>query len=110
VGYFTNVGPKSGPFIWRDVICAAIGVLRSRDDGMPIGMALPVAWGERGVVIWKLIVDGVEVPGRWVVVAREFWPETTKAADPSEVRGPRLGRLVDHPLGNGYPSGGPRGA
>jgi hypothetical protein len=37
-------------------------------------MALEVGWGEGGVSIWKLTVHGVEIPGRWIVVGREFWP------------------------------------
>jgi hypothetical protein len=75
MSYFTNIGPKAGPILWRDDYGGAIGVLGSRDDPMPIGMALAVGWGEGGVALWRLTVRGVEVPGRWIVVGREFWPE-----------------------------------
>jgi hypothetical protein len=74
MAYFTNAGPKSGPFLWRDTIGAAIGVRPSRDNDMPIGTALPAGWGDGGVATFKLNVHCAEVPGRWVVVAREFWP------------------------------------
>jgi hypothetical protein len=35
-------------------------------------MALEVGWGEGGVSLWKLTVHGAELPGRWIVVGREF--------------------------------------
>jgi hypothetical protein len=72
--YFANVGPKSGPILWRDHY-GTIGVLASRHDPRPIGRAREVGWGPGGVALWKLTVRGVEVPGRWMVVSREFWPE-----------------------------------
>jgi hypothetical protein len=71
--YFTNAGPTTGPILWRDGY-AALSELRARDDHRPIGMALEVGWGEGGASLWKLTVHGVEVPGRWIVVGREFWP------------------------------------
>ena len=37
--YFTNIGPKTGPILWRDCI-DAIGVLESPTNHTPIGMAL----------------------------------------------------------------------
>jgi hypothetical protein len=74
MSYFTDVGPKSGPFLYRDAI-GAIGVQESRDDHWPIGMALCTGWGAGGVALWKLTVGGVDVPGKWIVVGREFWPQ-----------------------------------
>jgi hypothetical protein len=38
---FTNLGPQSGPILWRDPY-GAIGVPASRDEPTPIGMALSV--------------------------------------------------------------------
>ena len=37
---------------------------------MPIGMAIGGAWMDDGVATWRLIVNGVELPGLWVVVDR----------------------------------------
>jgi hypothetical protein len=73
LSYFTNVGPKTGPILWRDGH-HAIGVLGSRDDHTPIGMALGCSWGVGGVHRWRLSVQGVDDLGRWIVVDREFVP------------------------------------
>ena len=70
--YFTNIGPKNGPFLWRDSLGAAIGVLEAPDNHSPIGMALPSRWNEAGVARWKLTVHGVAVPGLWLVIDRRF--------------------------------------
>jgi hypothetical protein len=58
--------------------------LESPDDHTLIGMALSVGWGEGGVSLWRLTVHGVEVPGRWIVVDREFWPEGIRPERTSE--------------------------
>jgi hypothetical protein len=83
--YFTNIGPKSGPILWRDNY-HAIGVLQAPDNHMPIGLALPIGRDDDVVEVWRLIVHGVEVPGRWVVVDRAFWPEEL-APQPGRGRG-----------------------
>ncbi len=41
---------------------------------MPIGMALGSGRTDDGLAIWRLIVRGAEVPGRWIIVDREFQP------------------------------------
>jgi hypothetical protein len=71
--YFTNFGPRSGPVRDRDGH-STIGVLGSPDNNMPIGMALGNGRTEDGVAIWRLIVRGAEVPGRWVNLDLEFRP------------------------------------
>ena len=52
----------------------AIGVLEALDQPMPIGTALRVGVGAAGRALWALTIDGDDVPGRWVVVDREFQP------------------------------------
>jgi hypothetical protein len=74
MGYYADAGPWSGPIRWSDGF-HAIGVLESRDADIPVGRALGCGWGPGGVALWRLIVHGVAVPGRWVVVSREYWPE-----------------------------------
>jgi hypothetical protein len=73
MAYYTNVGPKSGPILHRDGH-DAIGVLQARDNHTPIGMALGTGWDDEGRLLYRLILYGAEVPGRWVVVDREFRP------------------------------------
>jgi hypothetical protein len=69
--YFTNAGPKSGPILWRDGD-GAIDVFRDPDDRTPIGTAQPVGGTEGGIVIWDIFIRGAAVPGRWIVLGRQF--------------------------------------
>jgi hypothetical protein len=73
MSYYANIGPRSGPNLGRHRL-AAIGVLQSPDDRTPIGMALAVGRDDDEVEVWELTVRGVELPGRWVVVDRQFVP------------------------------------
>jgi hypothetical protein len=77
MAYRTTSGPERGPFMVRDSLGDVIGVI---DDNSgrpwPIGVALPAGRDHDGVQLWKLILDGVALPGRWVVVDRRFWPAT----------------------------------
>jgi hypothetical protein len=73
VGYYCNDGPKSGPILARHRI-HALGVLEAPDNHTPIGLALPVGRDDDVVEVWRLIVHGVDVPGRFTVVDREFIP------------------------------------
>jgi hypothetical protein len=69
--YFTNAGPERGPLlhgVWPD----AIGVLEALDKPMPIGLAVCVGRDATGAALWDLVVDDAPVPGRWVVIDREF--------------------------------------
>ncbi len=71
--YFTNVGKESGPILGRDGYYA-IGVLRDRDDRVPIGIALSTDRDHDGRALWTLSVYDFDVPGHWVVIDREFRP------------------------------------
>jgi hypothetical protein len=70
---FANIGPRPGPILGRHRL-AAIGVLEAPDDRMPVGMALAIGRADDEVEVWELTVRGAELPGRWVVVDREFRP------------------------------------
>jgi hypothetical protein len=74
MGYFADAGPRSGPILWSDGF-HVLGVLEARDADIPVGRALGCGFGWDGVALWRLHVRGVEVPGRWVVVGREYIPE-----------------------------------
>jgi hypothetical protein len=41
---------------------------------MPIGIALEAGWTDGGLAIWRLTIRGAAMPGRWVIVDREFRP------------------------------------
>jgi hypothetical protein len=71
--YYCNDGPRSGPILRRHRF-HALGVLESRDNHAPIGMALPVGRDDDHIELWELTVHGAKVPGRWIVVDREFRP------------------------------------
>jgi hypothetical protein len=51
---------------------SAIEVLGNRKQFMPIGEATCRTWDENGLVVWTLRIGGHEIPGRWVIVDREF--------------------------------------
>jgi hypothetical protein len=71
--YYAEVGPFRGPLlhgIWPD----ALDVLEALDKPMPIGMSLCVGRDAPGYALWELVVHDVDVPGRWIVVDREFRP------------------------------------
>ena len=78
--YYTNVGPGEGPVLDRRVP-PTIDVLKAPDDPQPIGTALCVGAGSKGIALWRLIVHGVTLPDRWIVVDRQF-----RRADPGPAR------------------------
>ena len=73
--YFSDVGPRTGPFLRRTVNGKVISVIGSRAPGTSIGRARPCGWDVEVAQLWKLTVNGAELPGRWIVINREFRPE-----------------------------------
>ena len=71
---FTSAGPQSGPILWRDDL-HAIDVLGNPGDDTPIGTARPVGCTESGIAIWEIVIRGAVMPGRWIVLGREFLPK-----------------------------------
>jgi hypothetical protein len=71
--YFANVGPVKGPVLHQSVP-SAIGVLEAPDNHMPIGKAMCRTWDEQGLAVWTLTVHGKELPGRFIIIDREFRP------------------------------------
>jgi hypothetical protein len=68
--YFTNISTKGkvryGKFPF------AISVLESPDKYIPIGIADSVSSTDAGLAVWRLTIQEVEVPGRFVIVDGEF--------------------------------------
>ena len=71
--YFTDSGPDRGPYFSRDAdrAVAAIGVSASP---MSLGEARSAGVDSAGAETWRLSVRGVELPGLWIIVGREFRP------------------------------------
>ena len=69
---FTHIS-AAGPVRYGQVP-GSIGVLKDLGKPMPIGMANCTGWDSAGLAVWILTVDGDDVPGRWVILDREFRP------------------------------------
>ena len=71
--YFTSFGPQSGALLYNAAL-GAIAVLEFSDGTEPIGAATCVGVNVKGHAVWTLHVHGDDMPGRWIVVDREFLP------------------------------------
>ena len=69
--YSADCGRAKGPVRGR-AVHSSIGV-RTEESWMPVGMAFGVGRTEDGLAAWRLTVQGTDVPGRWIIVDREFW-------------------------------------
>ena len=58
----------------------AIGVLEAPDKFMPISMAFEVGWTDDRLGVWRISAHGAEVPGRFVIVDRQFEPVDVTSA------------------------------
>ncbi len=70
--YFAHISQR-GP-VKYDQVPGSIGVLEALDQFMPIGEASRRTWDENGLAVWTIRVGRQEIPGRWVIVDREFRP------------------------------------
>jgi hypothetical protein len=68
--YFADVG-GTGPVRYGQ-FPFSIGILGSPDNHLPIGQAHPAGRTANGTKLWRLVVSGVEVAGRWVIIDRQF--------------------------------------
>jgi hypothetical protein len=66
--YFAHIR-DSGPI--PSGLCPFDIVVLAPDDGV-IGMAFGAGRTDDGLALWQLVVHGADVPGRWVIVNREF--------------------------------------
>jgi hypothetical protein len=69
---FTNAS-GSGPVRYGQ-LPGSIGVLEALNKPMPIGIAFEAGWIEGGLAVWRLTVEGADVPGRWVIIDGRFVP------------------------------------
>ncbi len=63
----------AGGAIRSGQIGARVLVLGSPDNPTPIGTAYEIGSDDQGLAEWTLNVRNVPVPGRFVIVDREFW-------------------------------------
>jgi len=70
--YFSHVSQK-GSVRYGDVP-GSIGVLEALDKFMPVGEASCRTHDENGLAVWTLRIGKQEIPGRWIIVDREFRP------------------------------------
>ena len=71
--YFTSFGPQSGALLYSAAY-GAISVLEAPYKLTPIGVATCVGVDVKGQALWTLNVRDTDVPGRWIVVDRQFRP------------------------------------
>jgi hypothetical protein len=69
--FYASIGPGRGPLIYSEALLA-IGVTKRWRGGKPIGAAVCVGRDQTGVALWELTVGRVEVPGRFVLIDRQF--------------------------------------
>jgi hypothetical protein len=69
--YYASIGPRRGPLIYSEALLA-IGVTKRWQGGAAIGAALCVGRDETAVALWELTIGKVPLPGRWVVIDRQF--------------------------------------
>ena len=60
----------------------SIGVLEAPDKFMPIGQANCLRWDDQGLAVWRLTVNGHDLPGEWVIVDRAFRPAQENGRQP----------------------------
>jgi len=76
--YFAHIS-QQGP-VRYDAVPGSIGVLEAPAKPMPIGEAYCVTWDENGLAVWTLRIGKQEIPGRSVIIDREFRLMTTDRA------------------------------
>jgi hypothetical protein len=69
--YYASIGPRRGPLIYSEAVLG-IAVTKRWRGRVPVGSALCVGRDKTGVALWELTVGKTVMPGRWVVIDREF--------------------------------------
>jgi hypothetical protein len=70
--YCTNQGPKRGPFLYCDAQDSSVSVMEWPGAGRPVGRAVSTSWAWGGAALWKLVIGGSVLPGRYVIRDRRF--------------------------------------
>jgi hypothetical protein len=72
-----DTGPARGPIRYGPRTCQPIGVIEiptppGSYEGLPSGLALPLGPDPQGRAIFRLVLRGEPLPGRWIVESRAF--------------------------------------
>jgi hypothetical protein len=70
--YFAHIS-QLGP-VKHDTVPVSIGMLEAIHEPMPIGQAHCISRNAQGLGVWKLQVGKQQLPGRWIILDREFRP------------------------------------
>jgi len=70
--YFAQIS-RNGP-VKPEQVPDSIGVLEALDKFMPIGQATCCGCNNAGLAWWTLKVHGRKLPGRWIIIDRQFRP------------------------------------
>jgi hypothetical protein len=65
--YCTKLWPPRGPFHYRDAQDSPIGVMECPGAGSPVGRDRPTRWAHEDTALWKWIIRGSAMPGRFVI-------------------------------------------
>jgi hypothetical protein len=72
--YFSTTGPTDGPiFAWDN--WPALAVVDAPDSIRTIGTAHVTGWVQHTkgpAALFRLVIDDVELPGRWLSIGRRF--------------------------------------
>ena len=69
----TNAGPAYGGLCCR-AGSGAIDATKRIISLVLFGAATEIVWPQGGASLWRPTVHGVELPGLYIVIDREFWP------------------------------------
>jgi hypothetical protein len=78
--YFADVRAP-GP-IRHDQAAYTIFITSSPDRLKQIGVAIQVGFMEDGVALWRLRIDGDQIPGLWTIMDRRFVPDDAPLPTP----------------------------
>lgn len=57
-----------------------MSLLEAPEHPMPVGRDNCAGWDPAGLAVWRLTIDGSDVPGRWVIIDRRFVPAEGEGA------------------------------
>jgi hypothetical protein len=69
--YFTNASTQ-GRVRYRQLVASAIGVIEAADKNVLIGMAYHIGRSTDGLALWRLKVQGADVPGKFIIEDGRF--------------------------------------